>query len=142
MSQVATNQIKITLIMSGCFRRMVISFLIVGATLISSNRMSNTIRRNWYLRQKADGYPTQRNERGASMQPERTDILKSSPSGASVKPGDTIFVRVPGRFEKPVIVRVLVVKLDGDTLEVELYPEFQLPVRFLKTVTKSDIESV
>ena len=59
-----------------------------------------------------------------------------------MKPGDTIFVRVPGRFGKPVIVRVLVDQLDGDTLEVELYPEFQLPVRFMKTVMKSDIESV
>src|SRR6266568_307790 len=128
--------------MSGCFRRMVICFLTVGAMLTSSNRMSNIIRRNWYLRQKADGYQTQRNERDALMQSERTDILKLSPSSENVKPGDTIFVRVPGRFGKPVIVRVLVDQLDGDTLEVELYPEFQLPVRFMKTVMKSDIESV
>ncbi len=41
---------------------------------------------------------------------------------------------------KPVIVRVLVERIEGDTLEVELYPEFQLPVRFMKTITVADVE--
>lgn len=58
-----------------------------------------------------------------------------------MNPGDTVFVRIPGRTGKPVIVRVLVDRVEGDMLEVELYPEFQLPVRFMKTITKSDIES-
>lgn len=74
-------------------------------------------------------------------QAERAEVQKSSPSSENVKPGDTIFVRVPGRTGKPVIVRVLVEQVEGDALEVELYPEFQLPVRFMKTVTKADIES-
>jgi hypothetical protein len=74
-------------------------------------------------------------------QPERTEVpIKLSPSIKDVKPGDTIFVKVPGRAEKLVIVRVLVERIEGDILEVELYPEFQLPVRFMKTITKSDIE--
>ena len=73
-------------------------------------------------------------------QPERTEVLRSSPSSENVKPGDTLFVRVPGRYGKPVIVRVLVERIEDETLEVELYPEFQLPVRFMKTVAKSDIE--
>ena len=75
-------------------------------------------------------------------QPEKVSEhpIKSSPSNASVKPGDTIFVHVPGRMGKPVIVRVLVERIEGDTLEVELYPEFQLPVRFMKTITVADVE--
>src|SRR6266568_2674483 len=102
--------------------------------------MSGTIPQSWYLHQKGDGYPIQRNERDAHMgQPERTEVpKKSSPLIEDVKPGDTIFVKVPGRAEKPVIVRVLVERIEGDILEVELYPEFQLPVRFMKTITKSD----
>lgn len=72
-------------------------------------------------------------------QAEITEVQKSSPSSENVKPGDTVFVRVPGRVGTPVIVRVLVDSVEDETLEVELYPEFQLPVRFMKTVTKSDI---
>lgn len=72
-------------------------------------------------------------------QAERTEVPESSPSTENVKPGDTVFVKVSGRSGKPVIVRVLVDSVDGDTLTVELYPEFQLPVRFMETVTKSDI---
>lgn len=74
-------------------------------------------------------------------QPERTEVPRSSLSSENVKAGDTIFVKVPGRSGKPVIVRVLVEQIEGDTLEVELYPEFQLPVRFMKMVTRADIES-
>lgn len=74
-------------------------------------------------------------------QAERAEVQKSSPSSENVKPGDTIFVRVPGRSGNSVIVRVLVESVEGDALTVELYPEFQLPVRFMKTVTKADIES-
>lgn len=73
-------------------------------------------------------------------QPERTEVQKSSPSSEDVTPGDTLFVRVAGRKGVPVIVRVLVERVEGDALEVELYPEFQLPVRFMKTVTRADIE--
>lgn len=73
-------------------------------------------------------------------QSERTNIPRSSLSSANaVKPGDTIFVRVPGRSGAPVIVRVLVERVEGDTLTVELYPEFQLPVRFMQTITPSAI---
>ena len=72
-------------------------------------------------------------------QPERTEVQKSSPLSENVKPGDSIFVKVPGRTGKLVMVRVLVEQVDGDTLEVELYPEFQLPVRFMRTVSISDI---
>lgn len=74
-------------------------------------------------------------------QAERAEVQKSSPSSENVKPGDTVFVKVPGRSGKPVIVRVLVEQVEGDTLTVELYPEFQLPVRFMKTITRADIES-
>lgn len=71
-------------------------------------------------------------------QTEKAEMQKSSPLSENVKPGDTLFVRIPGRSGKPVIVRVLVESMEGDMLTVELYPEFQLPVRFMKTVTKSD----
>jgi hypothetical protein len=76
-------------------------------------------------------------------QQEGTEVLRSSLSSASgVKPGDTLFVRIPGRAGQPVIVRVLIESVEDTTLEVELYPEFQLPVRFMKTITVSDIVSM
>lgn len=73
-------------------------------------------------------------------QAERAQPQRSSLSGESVKAGDTVFVKVPGRTGNPVIVRVLVERVEGEIMEVELYPEFQLPVRFMRTVTKADIE--
>ena len=57
-----------------------------------------------------------------------------------INPGDTVWAKVPGRKGKPVTVRAIVDSVSGENVTVELYPELQLPVRFLYTLKREFVE--
>ncbi len=72
------------------------------------------------------------------MEPNAEHPIKTETS--QLKPGDTVWAKVQGRKGKPVIVRALVDSLPEGHAIVELYPELSLPVRFLVTVVRENIE--
>jgi hypothetical protein len=75
--------------------------------------------------------------------PERLKVLDNQEKVLDnpIKPGNTVWAKVQGRKGKPVIVRAIVESILGDQVEVEIYSELQLPVRFMQTVACENIEA-
>jgi hypothetical protein len=57
-----------------------------------------------------------------------------------LEPGKTVWVNAIGRKGKPVTVRAIVDSVSGENVTVELYPELQLPVRFMYTLKREFVE--
>ncbi len=68
--------------------------------------------------------------------------IKSPPLEDALKPGELAWVKVPGRSGKIVTVRALIDACSEEKVTVELYPEFQLPVRFMVTLERGSVEPV
>lgn len=95
--------------------------------------------RNRYMQEQQNQGTLNTSEPDVKVLDDQAKVLDSPIKSDTLTAGKRVYVRVPGRTGKPITVRGTIDTVFENTVLVELFPEFKLPVRFMYAIPFQDV---